>query len=219
MTKRPPQFRIVETLRMMEMLTGNIQYLKELKEESMKHLDDACSTFLQGADDDQKSELVRFLYWHSSLNASTIQELTGKSAKQLSTISGPLCFMAQCVTCGSDYTARKASRSADYDQQCDICSNKERIRAHKAFLLDWEEVDHLPDSIDKQGYAAYLNSSSWKAKRKIALKRAGYRCQLCSQAQTRLEVHHNSYERLGKEELEDLCVLCNSCHKKHHNIE
>ena len=55
MTKRPPQFRIVETLRMMEMLSGNIQYLKELKEDTMRQLEDACSTYLQGADEDQKS--------------------------------------------------------------------------------------------------------------------------------------------------------------------
>ncbi len=219
MSKRPPQYKIVETIRFMEMLTSNIQYLKELKKESEMHLEHACNDYLQGSDDDQKSELVRFLYWHSDLTAVTIQDLTGKSSKQLSTISGPLCFVRQCTTCGSDYTARKTSRAAAIDLQCDICSNKDRISAHKAFLLDWEDVDHLPDQVDKKNYASYLNSGSWKKKRKIALKRAGYRCQLCSQAQTRLEVHHNSYDRLGREELEDLCVLCTRCHKKHHNIE
>ena len=219
MTKRPPQFKIVETIRMLEMLTGNIQYLKELTDDTKKHLESACSEYLQESDEDQRKELVRFLYWHSNLSPTQIQNLTGRNAKQLSATAGPLCFMAQCVTCGSDFTARKTSRNAEYGRQCDICTNKERISAHRSFLLDWEPTDHIPESVDKKSYAAYLNSSSWKQKRKIALKRACYRCQLCSQAQTRLEVHHNSYERLGREQIEDLCVLCTSCHKKHHNIE
>ena len=92
MTKRPPQFKIVETIRMLEMLTGNIQYLKELTDDTKKHLESACSEYLQESDKDQRKELVRFLYWHSNLSPTQIQNLTGRNSKQLSATAGPLCF-------------------------------------------------------------------------------------------------------------------------------
>jgi hypothetical protein len=71
-------------------------------------------------------------------------------------------------------------------------------------------------------YKAHLASPEWRAIRKAALVRAGYRCAFCglSQGQVRrrgrhLEVHHNSYENLGHERPQDLTVLCagrGGCH-------
>jgi hypothetical protein len=44
---------------------------------------------------------------------------------------------------------------------------------------------------------------------------ARYRCQRC-QARQDLQVHHKTYERLGRERDDDLEVLCDSCHHGHH---
>lgn len=65
-------------------------------------------------------------------------------------------------------------------------------------------------------YADYRASPWWARVREDALHRAHNRCQLCA-TQTRLEVHHNTYERLGKEWPSDVIVLCRSCHAKHHD--
>lgn len=66
-------------------------------------------------------------------------------------------------------------------------------------------------------YQEYLDSKAWQEKRQFALTRAEYRCQVCN-GDLRLEVHHRSYERLYEhEEISDLIVLCEWCHKLHHS--
>ena len=44
-------------------------------------------------------------------------------------------------------------------------------------------------------------------------KRAGGRCERCGERTRRLEVHHLTYERFGRELLTDLQALCEPCHK------
>lgn len=64
-------------------------------------------------------------------------------------------------------------------------------------------------------YLAYLDSPTWAKKRQEALERAGHKCQLCASI-GQLQVHHNTYKRLGNELPTDLCVLCRNCHIRHH---
>lgn len=61
---------------------------------------------------------------------------------------------------------------------------------------------------------AYYRSEAWKKKAGEAKERVG-KCQLCAST-TRLEVHHNTYDRVGKEGPYDLVVLCHECHRKYH---
>jgi hypothetical protein len=64
-------------------------------------------------------------------------------------------------------------------------------------------------------YRAYLNTPEWKAIRMeiISVKKCCERCK----STYRLEVHHKSYRNLFNEGLNDLELLCNTCHKKEHN--
>ena len=71
----------------------------------------------------------------------------------------------------------------------------------------------------KIDYKCYLKTMVWDNTRKKKLKEAGYKCQLCSKTGAELHVHHNSYERIGDEDMNDLIVLCEDCHKKFHNID
>lgn len=64
-------------------------------------------------------------------------------------------------------------------------------------------------------YADYLRSFEWRKTRNRALKRAGYSCQRCS-ARRDLQVHHLTYERLGREWDSDLEVVCRECHEGEH---
>ena len=46
----------------------------------------------------------------------------------------------------------------------------------------------------------------------------GYRCQVCGERDTRLDVHHNTYDRYGDEGPFDLVALCGGCHEVFHGI-
>jgi len=58
----------------------------------------------------------------------------------------------------------------------------------------------------------YLRSAHWRARRARAIARAGGSCERCGKP-GRLEVHHVTYERLGRERDRDLRALCHRCHQ------
>jgi 5-methylcytosine-specific restriction endonuclease McrA len=64
-------------------------------------------------------------------------------------------------------------------------------------------------------YDEYLQSPEWQERRQRKLRKAGFKCQLCS-GKGALDIHHNTYERLGVERETDLIVLCRECHQWHH---
>lgn len=74
-----------------------------------------------------------------------------------------------------------------------------------------------PGLTEKQiRYRQYLKSEHWQQIRKVALERADHKCQVCGHRDKKLNVHHNTYENKGHEDLTDLCVLCDDCHKAFH---
>ena len=64
-------------------------------------------------------------------------------------------------------------------------------------------------------YGDYLQTRHWAITKAKSISNAHYACDKCG-SQSGLHVHHVSYDRIGEEELDDLRVLCNSCHKKEH---
>jgi 5-methylcytosine-specific restriction endonuclease McrA len=62
-------------------------------------------------------------------------------------------------------------------------------------------------------YEHYLASAAWRRVRRLALRRARWRCERCG-ARGQLDVHHRTYRRLGVERPEDVEVLCPSCHEQ-----
>lgn len=69
---------------------------------------------------------------------------------------------------------------------------------------------------DKQQYHAYLRSQQWIDKRKLALDFYDNNCGMCG-SKFNLQVHHRSYRNIFKERMEDLMLLCESCHHRFHN--
>ena len=67
----------------------------------------------------------------------------------------------------------------------------------------------------KVDYQEYLKSNQWKRKRQEVFRYYGKSCCLCGSREN-LHVHHRRYDNLGHEPMEDLCVLCSSCHAKYH---
>jgi len=75
-----------------------------------------------------------------------------------------------------------------------------------------------PKNVDPDFYRRYLRSPIWQWVRKMKLREAKYTCAECGtrKVRTELEVHHTTYERLGRERLDDLKVLCWRCHDREH---
>jgi hypothetical protein len=69
--------------------------------------------------------------------------------------------------------------------------------------------------LSREEYDEYLRSPEWQERRQKALAFSGHRCQMNREHTTQLQVHHNTYERLGHERPSDLIVLCDTCHAKH----
>ena len=67
-------------------------------------------------------------------------------------------------------------------------------------------------------YRNYLASDHWQTVRDSYLATNG---QLCGAGCGRIgqHLHHKTYERLGREELTDLILLCASCHENVHQRE
>jgi len=71
------------------------------------------------------------------------------------------------------------------------------------------QVPHMP--LDE-----YYRSDPWRQRRQLKIAEARHACQWCG-ATSRLQVHHTTYKRKGRERRADLLVLCCACHGRHHH--
>ena len=61
------------------------------------------------------------------------------------------------------------------------------------------------------GYKEYLASPEWAERRGRVIER-DMTCVLCD-SNKNLQVHHRSYENIGRERMKDLTTLCERCHR------
>jgi 5-methylcytosine-specific restriction endonuclease McrA len=66
------------------------------------------------------------------------------------------------------------------------------------------------------GYQAYLQSLHWGAIRMRVAHR--HRCDFCGDTPRSFEVHHKTYDRVGREEMDDLMLVCPQCHEEIHGL-
>lgn len=66
----------------------------------------------------------------------------------------------------------------------------------------------------RERYESYLLSEEWAEMREAVSYRCKGKCQCCGD--TGSELHHRSYERLGRERPADLEWLCTECHNRQH---
>lgn len=217
------QHRIATSIKKIETINDSINYFEERKKEEQESLENLISTYMQQANSEEDQEsidsLIRYLYWYTDFKSSVISEITGIDNRHISKRAGDLIFSASCSRCQTAFANRRKSRTDQGCSVCPSCLNADILDTHKVFLEDWTDstwANHKNPRMDKGTYAAYLHSSHWKKTRGMALQIAGYKCQACSTKDDILDVHHNSYDRLGAEESSDLIVLCRSCHGKVH---
>jgi len=93
-------------------------------------------------------------------------------------------------------------------------TKNERIKRHQwSYLTKYLRNNEIT-------YLEYLQTDHWKDIRKrFWLSKLHHgECQVCG-AKTNLQVHHKTYKRIGKEHLNDLCLLCSKCHTKTHELD
>jgi hypothetical protein len=72
----------------------------------------------------------------------------------------------------------------------------------------------------KKTYYEKLKDPRWQKKRLEAMQRKEFCCELCGDNETTLNVHHKEYFKdyePWEYELDQLAVLCESCHEIHHD--
>lgn len=82
----------------------------------------------------------------------------------------------------------------------------------------WMEVDHtrVDGTLPRRFGREHPDRRYWHLLRFEALRRDRFRCTLCN-GKDRLEAHHRTYNRFGRELLEDIYCLCHACHQKFHS--
>lgn len=77
------------------------------------------------------------------------------------------------------------------------------------------EIPGSRPKTQEEKYREYISSAQWRRVASAAVERAGGKCQRCgiSKWTQKLEVHHLTYERFGREMPSDLLVVCRDCHQ------
>ena len=107
-------------------------------------------------------------------------------------------------------------------RDCDVCGRRFASKNATAAQMMRAGKIRVCDTCRRAGartqlpYPEYLKTDHWQQRRLRALGKADNKCQVCA-AVDRLEVHHNTYERLGHERDSDLVVLCRNCHGLFHD--
>ena len=110
----------------------------------------------------------------------------------------PLMFSVACRVCGQATTVKPAliRHVMKHGVTCPDCMPSKQVKV-------WS----------KQSYQDYLQSEHWTQFREQALAHYGSKCYICGDDDTAVEVHHNTYERLGGELMSDVIPLCRDCHQ------
>ena len=66
----------------------------------------------------------------------------------------------------------------------------------------------------RQAYEKHLKSAQWKNIRRDLFRLRGEKCETCGKRSPNLEIHHLTYDRLGKELASDLKIVCKQCHEE-----
>jgi len=98
-----------------------------------------------------------------------------------------------------DFGSIRVSRAIEYEEMTSL-----KVTERLPIARQWRR---------RIFYLEHLASEKWQRMRAEVISRDKGRC-TCGAKGT--DVHHLTYENLGQEELEDLILLCRSCHQKEH---
>ena len=171
--------------------------------------------------------ILDLVYWdpEERITVTRLAELfKAKTITVLAEEAGAKKLETSCLLCGAHFLLWVTSRSARQalaretataNPKWRSCPTCDRDRLKALSVLAKGKGQKLT-SAHRAAYARYLQSPQWKERREKALKKAGGKCSLCS-SKRRLDCHHRTYERIGRERSADLLILCHSCHETFHD--
>jgi 5-methylcytosine-specific restriction endonuclease McrA len=121
-------------------------------------------------------------------------------------------------------TLTQLAKTKKFDEFFDIVSSEKLISRNDALLLytrllsPTKKQKPVQKPTEQLTYREYLKTDGWKRRRAKAIRRAKGRCEICK-TKNRIQVHHLTYARLGKESPNDLQVLCDNCHRNAHESD
>lgn len=71
-------------------------------------------------------------------------------------------------------------------------------------------------TVARRTYGRYINSRAWANRRKQYFERYARQCAFCGK-RTEIELHHHTYERMGRELDDDMVPLCRDHHQAVHD--
>jgi 5-methylcytosine-specific restriction endonuclease McrA len=162
-------------------------------------------------------------YWCSD---ASIDELMAKYAPtapkaHFYKIPGPAVLDLKCIDCGKLYLATSRQRAQSEltyrhgKHRCDACDSANRKRQFQESIRKSEEKLQRDEELRWMPYQDYLGTDEWSERRKIVIRRAEFKCQICA-ADGKLHVHHRTYARRGVERIADMIALCADCHELFH---
>lgn len=92
----------------------------------------------------------------------------------------------------------------------------ERVRLAKERLLNPPQPPADAPKLDNTAYELHMRSKEWRKFRAAILRMRGRKCEKCGTRDKQLELHHKTYDRLGRELASDVKILCVDCHDKRH---
>lgn len=116
----------------------------------------------------------------------------------------------------SDAITYPGAESRSAGPVCPKCSWARSASVQEAHRKHVETYRARVQQLKTMPYAEYLQTPEWQERRKVRLRAARYRCQVCNHGNRVLNVHHRTYERRGEEYARDLIVLCQDCHYLFH---
>jgi len=177
---------------------------------------------------------VAHFYWMTDINTHEIGDAFHRTVDGcLTKFVGParVCGLT-CIECADDVLVESRTQAKDRIKHLDeedwghrarwadprIClkCKKDIYRQQQAQNLEERNAEQERKALLKtMPYREYLLTAEWQARRKEALRRAGYRCQTCAEP-GKMHVHHRTYVNRGAERPSDLIVLCFKCHELFH---
>jgi hypothetical protein len=135
--------------------------------------------------------------------------------------NGGLRFMRQCMVCGasaSDWIKRTlvTGEPLAWDDEIEVRwaqAGRERFAAQRAAQA---ETEAEKAEQRREVYRRYLESPEWLERRRLVLLRDRVMCQGCHKERA-VEVHHLTYDHIGRELLFELVSLCAACHAVAHS--
>jgi len=189
-----------------------------------------------------KVNVVHFLYWNFQATIKTAWLQAAFGAVIMENIP-PLRVRVSCPDCPTTHDIeiadRRAYESMKANYRCQLCQwlkgqAEMKLRQEAEAKRQQEERERRQQQrkvrksrkqaqiAEAQGmtYHEYIQSPIWKKTRTRAIRAAGYTCQKCGTKSYELYVHHINHEAvLGDEKLDDLLVLCPTCHKKRYDMK